>query len=60
MTNTQNYSEFPLGCIRYRGPNSLKCYSSIFENIGCFAKGRELSYDSLTTLAPDWDLLNLE
>ena len=33
------FAVFPLGCLLFRGPNSLTCYQMIWRNVGCIERG---------------------
>ena len=53
------FLEFPLGCVRYRGPNPEQCYGSIWMSSDCREQGWDNPINNDTYREMLWDTMNL-
>jgi len=53
------FSEFPLGCEFYQGPNSEICFNSIWLDVGCAPEGYRSPMNGTNNLLTVWQSYNL-
>ena len=50
---------FPHGCHQYEGPNTLMCYISVWNSVGCTEKGWKYPEVASSAQLFAWDTLSL-